>query len=79
MSAINSDPEVMRWIGAGSVRDEQQTKAAIETFERRWDQHGFGMFVDPACDRPVRSTRSPRRSTWRQAHGSNGDGTPGVT
>ena len=45
MSAINSDPEVMRWIGAGSVRDEQQTKAAIETFERRWDQRGFGMFA----------------------------------
>ena len=31
MSAINADPEVMRWIGGGSVRDEQQTKAAIET------------------------------------------------
>jgi hypothetical protein len=36
MSAINADPEVMRWIGGGSVRDEQQSKAAIETFERRW-------------------------------------------
>ena len=45
MSAINADPEVMRWIGGGSVRDEQQTKAAIETFERRWDQRGFGMFA----------------------------------
>ena len=45
MSAINADPEVMRWIGGGSVRDQQQTKAAIETFERRWDQHGFGMFA----------------------------------
>ena len=31
ISAINADPEVMRWIGGGSVRDEQQTKAAIET------------------------------------------------
>jgi RimJ/RimL family protein N-acetyltransferase len=45
ISAINADPEVMRWIGGGSVRDEHQTKAAIETFERRWDQHGFGMFA----------------------------------
>jgi hypothetical protein len=35
----------MRWIGGGSVRGEQQTKAAIETFERRWDQYGFGMFA----------------------------------
>jgi len=36
---------MMRWIGGGSVRDEQQTKATIETFERRWDQHGLGMFA----------------------------------
>jgi hypothetical protein len=35
----------MRWIGGGSVRDEQQTAAAIGTFERRWDQHGIGMFA----------------------------------
>jgi RimJ/RimL family protein N-acetyltransferase len=45
MSAINADPEVMRWIGDGSVRDEQQTKAAIEEWERTWDRHGFGLFA----------------------------------
>jgi RimJ/RimL family protein N-acetyltransferase len=45
MSAINADPEVMRWIGDGSVRDEQQTKAAIEAWERRWERHGFGLFA----------------------------------
>src|SRR5258708_8078562 len=45
MSAINADPEVMRWIGDGSVRDEQQTKAGIEAWERQWDQRGFGMFA----------------------------------
>jgi RimJ/RimL family protein N-acetyltransferase len=45
MGVINADPEVMRWMGGGSVVDEQQTKAAIETFERRWDQHGLGMFA----------------------------------
>ena len=45
LSAINADREVMRWIGGGSVRDEQQTRAAIETSERRWDQHGSGMFA----------------------------------
>ena len=45
MGVINADPEVRRWMGGGSVVDEQQTKAAIETFERRWDQHGFGMFA----------------------------------
>jgi RimJ/RimL family protein N-acetyltransferase len=42
MGVINADPEVRRWMGGGSVVDEQQTKAAIETFERWWDQHGFG-------------------------------------
>ena len=31
MSVINTDPEVMRWIGGGLVGDEQQTMAAIET------------------------------------------------
>ena len=33
------------WIGGGLVRDEQQTTAGIETFERWWDRHGFGMFA----------------------------------
>ena len=34
MSAINADPQVMRWIGDGSMRDERQTKAGIEACER---------------------------------------------
>ncbi len=45
MSVINADPEVMRWIGAGSVRDERQTRAGIEAWEREWDRHGFGLFA----------------------------------
>ena len=45
MSAVNADPEVMRWIGDGSVRDEQQTKAGIDGWEREWDGHGFGLFA----------------------------------
>jgi RimJ/RimL family protein N-acetyltransferase len=45
MSAINADPEVMRWIGDGSVSDEQQTKARIEAWERQWERHGFGLFA----------------------------------
>lgn len=45
MSAINADPQVMRWIGDGSIRDEQQTKAGIEAWERKWDRHGFGLFA----------------------------------
>lgn len=45
MSAINADPEVMRWIGDGSVRDERQTKAGIEAAQCEWDRHGFGLFA----------------------------------
>jgi RimJ/RimL family protein N-acetyltransferase len=45
MSAINADPEVMRWIGNGSVRDKQQTKAGIQNWERQWDQQGYGLFA----------------------------------
>jgi RimJ/RimL family protein N-acetyltransferase len=45
MSAINADPEVMRWIGDGSVRDEQQTRAGIVAWEREWDRRGFGLFA----------------------------------
>ncbi|MGW8700616.1 GNAT family N-acetyltransferase [Streptomyces eurythermus] len=29
MAAINADPEVIRWIRDGSVRDEQQTRGGL--------------------------------------------------
>ncbi|GHD15858.1 hypothetical protein GCM10007147_03720 [Nocardiopsis kunsanensis] len=35
----------MRWIGDGSVRDEQQTHRGIEAMEREWDRQGFGLFA----------------------------------
>jgi len=45
MSAINSDPEVMRWISGGSVPDRQRTAASIARYERCWDEYGFGLFA----------------------------------
>lgn len=45
LAAINADPEAMRWIGDGSTRTEQQTRASIEAWERQWDTHGFGLFA----------------------------------
>jgi RimJ/RimL family protein N-acetyltransferase len=45
MAAINADPEVMRWIGDGTVRDAQQTRAGVEAWEREWDARGFGLFA----------------------------------
>ncbi len=45
MTAINSDPEVMRWIGDGSVHDAERTAALIERVERGWEEAGFGLFA----------------------------------
>ncbi|MDA1358827.1 GNAT family N-acetyltransferase [Glycomyces luteolus] len=45
MAAINADPEVMRWIRDGGVRDEQQTRDGIRAWESEWESHGFGLFA----------------------------------
>jgi RimJ/RimL family protein N-acetyltransferase len=45
MAEINADPEVMRWIGDGSVRDLKQTAAGVERWEEEWDEEGFGLFA----------------------------------
>ncbi|MFD3947660.1 GNAT family N-acetyltransferase [Streptomyces sp. NPDC058579] len=45
MAEINGDPEVMRWIRDGSVRDLEQTAEDIERWEEEWDDEGFGLFA----------------------------------
>lgn len=46
MTTINSDPEVMRWIGDGSVRDqEEQTRSSLALWEHGWETEGFGLFA----------------------------------
>ncbi|MFI9150568.1 GNAT family N-acetyltransferase [Streptomyces sp. NPDC053367] len=45
MAAVNADPEVMRWIRDGSVRDEQQTRDGIRGWESEWESRGFGLFA----------------------------------
>ncbi|MBO1419937.1 GNAT family N-acetyltransferase [Streptomyces sp. FH025] len=45
MTAVNADPNVMRWIRDGSVRDEQQTRDGIRAWENEWESHGFGLFA----------------------------------
>lgn len=52
LAAVNADPEIMRWIGDGSVRDEQQTRSGIEAMEHEWEAQGFGLFAVE-----IRSTR----------------------
>ncbi|GHE59849.1 N-acetyltransferase [Streptomyces longispororuber] len=45
MAAVNADPEVMRWIRDGSVRDEQQTRDGVRAWESEWESQGFGLFA----------------------------------
>ncbi|MEU5438283.1 GNAT family N-acetyltransferase [Streptomyces sp. NPDC020719] len=45
MAAVNADPEVMRWIRDGSVRDEQQTRDGVQAWENEWESQGFGLFA----------------------------------
>jgi RimJ/RimL family protein N-acetyltransferase len=45
MTAINADPDVMRWIGSGTVADRERTAAAVAASERAWDERGFGLFA----------------------------------
>ncbi|MFH8788173.1 GNAT family N-acetyltransferase [Streptomyces roseoverticillatus] len=45
MAAVNADPEVMRWIGDGSVQDRERTSEAIASWEREWDERGVGLFA----------------------------------
>jgi RimJ/RimL family protein N-acetyltransferase len=45
LAAVNADPEVMRWIGDGSVRDRAATGAEIAAYRRLWRDRGFGRFA----------------------------------
>ena len=44
-SEICADPDVMEWIGDGSIRTEAECAQAIASFERFWQNHGFGLFA----------------------------------
>ena len=44
-AAICADPEVMRWIGDGSVRSREASARQICDFQQRWDDDGFGPFA----------------------------------
>lgn len=44
-SSICADPEVMRWIGDGSLRTCEECAKAISNFEKQWDNNGFGLFA----------------------------------
>ncbi|UVC09356.1 GNAT family N-acetyltransferase [Rhizobium sp. TH2] len=40
-----SDPYVMQFIGNGSTRTAEQAGRSIASFEREWDEKGYGLFA----------------------------------
>lgn len=45
LASIYADPEVMRYIGDGSMRTWDETAEGLARMERDWDEHGYGMFA----------------------------------
>lgn len=45
LAAMNADPEVMRYISDGSVRDREQSAAALRKAQENWEAHGYGLFA----------------------------------
>lgn len=45
LAAINADPEVMRYILDGSVRDRQQSAESLRKMMQDWVERGFGLFA----------------------------------
>ncbi|CAM5368041.1 hypothetical protein GCM10010329_16050 [Streptomyces spiroverticillatus] len=55
-AALNADPEVMRYIGDGSVRTREETAAGPARMRGEWAARGHGMFAVkvPGHGAPVR-------------------------
>ncbi len=54
LTRLNTDPEVMRYIGDGSLRDREQTRAGIARAQRIYDLYpGLGFWV--AEEKPKRN------------------------
>ncbi|MFE3500259.1 GNAT family N-acetyltransferase [Kitasatospora sp. NPDC059146] len=45
MAEVHADPEVMRWIGDRRVLGPELSRAAVERWERAWEDEGFGLFA----------------------------------
>jgi len=42
---LNSDPDVMRYIGSGIPASREQTQASLNSIMGAWEQHGFGLWA----------------------------------
>jgi RimJ/RimL family protein N-acetyltransferase len=45
LAALNADPEVMRYIFDGAVRDRRQSADGLQKMVRHWAERGFGLFA----------------------------------
>lgn len=45
LAAINADPEVMRYIMDGSVRDRLQSADNLQKMIANWEERGYGLFA----------------------------------
>jgi RimJ/RimL family protein N-acetyltransferase len=45
LAALNADPEVMRYIGDGSVRDRRQSAEGLLKMMATWQERGYGLFA----------------------------------
>jgi RimJ/RimL family protein N-acetyltransferase len=42
---LNSDPDVMRYIGVGKPQSKAQTRMRLNAIHDHWEQHGFGLWA----------------------------------
>ena len=45
MHAVYGDPEVMRWVGTGAVRDLGGTRAIVRAYMDHQHRHGFAFWA----------------------------------
>jgi RimJ/RimL family protein N-acetyltransferase len=45
LAAMNADPEVMRYIMDGSVKDRRESADSLRKMRGAWDARGFGLFA----------------------------------
>ncbi|MFC6022061.1 GNAT family N-acetyltransferase [Plantactinospora solaniradicis] len=45
LAAMNADPEVMRYIMDGSVRDRRQSAEGLQKMIANWEERGYGLFA----------------------------------
>jgi RimJ/RimL family protein N-acetyltransferase len=53
LAAINADPDVMRWVGAGRVLGRGLSDELVDRFGREWEQRGYGLWAVAWRDDPA--------------------------